>query len=134
MAVNPREVFSKLGQLAPSISFDVEWDEDPYFPWDGDGPDPADEGMVAHDVIVYARAIVAGRMIEGERSLGGVYELPGKRDPEIHGYLYQMLEEAVEELAHQSGPAVSGPVPRGLKQQAARAQRYLQEVMRRNRR
>jgi hypothetical protein len=97
-------ILETLKTVAPNIHFSVEYTLDPNYVWDGDGPDPADEGYAPFDVDVVARAIEGGKLLEGTASLGGVYEtlgkynLPENPDKDIFGYLIQMLEEAVEEL------------------------------------
>lgn len=91
-------LIKKLAKVAPSISFSVTWERDPYFRWDGDGPDPADEDYEAYDVDVYARAVMGGEALEGVAHLGGSYSKPGHHDPDVHGYLNQLLDEALDEL------------------------------------
>jgi hypothetical protein len=103
----PSKIFAKLRSIAPSILFQVKWEEDRYFRWDGDGPDPRERGYDPHDVDVSATAIVKGQEVQGEASLGGVYDKPDKKDPDIHGYLPQMLEEAASKLSD-SLPGGSG--------------------------
>jgi hypothetical protein len=94
-------ILEDLKKLAPSVSFSVEHTHDPNFRWNGDGPDPEDEGFQAYDVDVYARAM-DGETIEGRASLGGTYEKEGEFDSDIGGYLPQMLEEAARELMKQA--------------------------------
>ena len=96
-----KKIQKGLGQVAPSIAFSIEYTEDPHFQWDGDGPDPTDEGYVAYDVDVYARAIAGGETIEGRDSLGGTYDKPHKKDPNVGGYLIDMLGQALEDLMGQ---------------------------------
>lgn len=98
-----RPLIEKLGQVAPSIAFSVRWEEDPNFRWDGDGLDPAEEGFIAYDVDVAARAIVNGKLEEGEAHLGGSYSKPGEHDPDIHGYLNDLLQEALDRLKDEVG-------------------------------
>ncbi len=43
--------------------------------------------------------IVQGEVIEGEASMGGSYYLESEPLGEVHGYLPQMVEEAIEELS-----------------------------------
>lgn len=121
MPIAAPAILDGLKKHAPLIAFSVSWTPDPNFVWDGDGPDPADEGYEAHDVDVFARAVVEGELMEGRDSLGGAYERPGSFDPDIHGYLPQMFQEAVDELAK----LVSGAT---LKQAKA-ASRYLTRVL-----
>lgn len=91
-------LIKKLAKVAPSIHFSVVWEPDHNFRWDGDGPDPTERGYQAYDVAVYARAVVGGEHLEGVNYLGGSYSKPGKHDPNVHGYLNQMLDEALDEL------------------------------------
>ena len=117
----PRVIFQTLEKIAPGIAFEVEWEEDQFFDWDGDGPDPREEGYIPHDVDVYARAVQRGNLKEGRESLGGAYDKPDELDPDIHGYLPQMLDGAIEELETQ----VTGD----LVKQAKAARKYLKEVL-----
>lgn len=113
-------IFAALRRIAPNIAFSVEHTEDPNYRWDGDGPDPAEDGYVAYDVDVFARAIEGGEIVEGQDSLGGVYEIPGEFDPDIGGYLPQMLAGAIDELKSE----VRGP----LREQALAADKFMDEV------
>lgn len=124
MQISPAAIFEKLKRISPNISFSVEHTEDPNYVWDGDGSDPVDEGYVAYDVDVYARAIEGGETVEGQDSLGGVYEIPGEIDKDIGGYLPQMLEEAIIELMGHLRVQVSDT----LQAQGMAALNYLKEV------
>lgn len=97
-ATTPEGIISGLAKIAPHVAIDVSWKEDPYFRWDGEGPDPAEEGYVAYDVDVTAKAIIDGREVTGQDSLGGVYEKPGNQDQDIHGYFTGMVDRALSEL------------------------------------
>lgn len=99
-----RPLIERLGQVAPSISFSVDWEPDHSFRWDGDGPDPAEEGFVAYDVTFTAATIARGKLVEGHTYLGGSYSKPGEHDPDVHGYLDQKLDEALDELRQEVGP------------------------------
>lgn len=129
----PRAIFEKLKKLAPLIAFSVEWIEDPYWVWDYGDPDPRERGYVAHDVDVIARAIIDGEEREGKKNLGGVYEKPGERDSDIHGYLPQMLEEAVVDLVGEDlkvSPREWSPRPiNEFLRQARAVVEYLKEVL-----
>ncbi len=94
----PRVIKNTLKKIAPSIAFVVKWIPDNNFVWDGDGPDPADEGYMAYDVDVSAMAVINGERLWGVNSLGGVYTKPDEQDPDIGGYLIQMLDEALADL------------------------------------
>jgi len=105
----PEDVLAELKKIIPGVAISTAWDEDPNFRWDGDGPDPAEEGFVAYDVTVTARAIVAGEIVEGNDYLGGSYSKPGEHDPDVHGYFLQMLDQALWEL---SSATREDPIPR----------------------
>ena len=94
----PAEIFDRLAQFAPSVSFTVSRDIDHGFVWDGDGEDPCKNGFDAYNVTVTARVIVGRQIVEGRNSLGGSYFLPDEPTGEIHGYLLQMLAGAAEDL------------------------------------
>lgn len=127
-STTPEAIFAELKKIAPNIVFSVRREEDPNYRWDGDGPDPAEEGYVAYDVDVTARAIVNGEDIEGRNSLGGTYNKPDEFDQDISGYLPQMLEEAAKELLMQLRDVVGLEEP--IDRQAMAAGKYLREVMR----
>lgn len=98
MAQIPKKIKQKLTEVVPSIAFKVEWEIDPYFKWDGDGPDPRNKGQFPHDVTVTASAIVNGEIVVGQDNLGGCYDAPGKTCPDVHGYLLDMLSNALDDL------------------------------------
>jgi len=97
------DILDKVRKEDSGIHIGIEWQQDPNFVWDGDGPDPANDGIVAHDVTVTACKIIAGEMYEGSANLGGSYSpYGGPHCPLIHGYLAQMVEEAVTELREET--------------------------------
>lgn len=124
----PAAIFKSLNQIAPAIAFDVKFQPDPSFRWDGDGPDPRDDGYEPYDVAVSARTVVGGELREGIEWMGGHYEKPKDARPgrttDLGGYLPQMLEEAVADLTKQ------GRMPASVGMQANKARKYLKEVMR----
>lgn len=88
--------YSALKIAAPSIVISATKEIDNSFRWDGDGPDPVTQGLYPHDVTVTARAIVNGEIIEGNAYLGGSYfESDAKGVGDVHGYLNQMVDEAL---------------------------------------
>jgi len=93
-----REMIAELKITRPDVVIEVTRERDEYFRWDGDGPDPEEEGFEAYDVDVTARCIRNGEMVEGRDSLGGSYYKPDEALGEVHGYLPQMIDEALEEL------------------------------------
>jgi len=92
-------IITELARVAPHVHIATAWQEDPYFAWDGDGPDPTTYGFYPHDVTVTAMKVEGGELLEAESCLGGSYsELDGPHCPEAHGYFPQMVEEALAEL------------------------------------
>lgn len=118
--ITAEKIFSDLKRVAPLIAFNTEWEEDPSFVWDGDGPDPAEDGYVAYDVDVYARAVVDGVLAEGRDSLGGSYTMPDKKDRMVSGYLPDMISRAADELAGMTSGAI--------KKQAEAASKFANQV------
>jgi hypothetical protein len=94
----PQPYADQLAALAPSIAFSVSRAADHYHSWDGDGPDPRDEGFDPCNVTVTARAIVRGQILEESAHLGGSYFRHDEPTGDVHGYLLQMLEEAAAGL------------------------------------
>ena len=105
--VEADKLLAELRELAPSIVFSVSREIDNSYRWDGDGQDPAKDGFDAYDVTVTASAIVKGELIEGNDYLGGSYFLSDEPTGMIHGYLPQMLAEALK-----ASPALFRSLPR----------------------
>lgn len=110
-AIRPKTILKRLRRIAPDVDIDVEWTPDPYFEWDGDGPDPAEEGYVAHDVEV--RVTVTDQegeqIAEGSDFLVGVYARPGEEDSEYFtGMLYEAIEGAARALTGRPEPFARG--------------------------
>ena len=93
-----QECIEALRASRPDVAITVTREEDPYFVWDGDGPDPIENGFEPCNVTVTASTIHHGELIQGKSTLGGSYFEPDEPCADIHGYLPQMVEEAVEEL------------------------------------
>jgi hypothetical protein len=98
----------QLVKLAPNIEFSVSWSPDFSERWNEKDWGKKGE-RECFNADVSAKAIVRGKLIEGNGYLGGCWEIPGDFDPDIGGYLPQKLEEAAEELlgalADQGGDA-----------------------------
>ena len=96
-------IFARLKVLAPGIAFTMSRKQDPHpRRWNGGGNDPRRSGFVCCDVMVKAQMIVEGEKVKGMASLGDSYYKPD--EPvinDMHGYLPQKLEEAIEELQTQ---------------------------------
>ena len=93
-----QDCIEALRLTRPDVAITVTRELDPNFEWDGDGPDPTEDGFDAYDVDVVACTIRNGELIEGRSSLGGSYFLPDEPLADVHGYLPQMVDEAVEEM------------------------------------
>lgn len=93
-----QDLIQALKLSRPDIAISVTRSRDESFRWDGDGPDPEDEGYVAYDIDVTAITIRSGEILEGRDSLGGSYWSPDDPIGEVGGYLQDMVETAVEEL------------------------------------
>jgi hypothetical protein len=102
-----------LKKIAPSVVFD------------GDGPDPRDEGFIPYDITVEAITIVDGELWQESVFLGGSYMKPEDFDIDIHGYLPQMLQEAARNLSEKYVAAWSERTEKEL----AAAVAYLTKVM-----
>lgn len=95
-------IIDRLKIERPEIAIVVKWEEDHDFEWDGDGEDPITDGYYPYNVDITASRIVNGELLEGTASLGGCYSKDGgKDDPEIGGYLNQLVDDAVAELDKQ---------------------------------
>ena len=103
------DLLARLAAVAPSISIKTIWEHDTdcrCITKDCDMPadtDPAD--WQAWQSEVRAACIVNGSEISGSDYLGGTWEKfgddPAESNPEISGYLPQMIEEAIKELGKQ---------------------------------
>jgi hypothetical protein len=108
------ELLARLAQLAPSISIETIWEHDMDcrdITKDCDmpeGTDPAD--WQAWQSEVKASAVVNGRHVSGNAYLGGTWEKygddPAQSNPEISGYLPQMIQEALQNLRPSLSPAM----------------------------
>jgi hypothetical protein len=92
------EIYAGLKEFAPNVVCCSHAELDDGFVWDGDGPDPTEEGYYPHTVYVTVKAIANGEIVEGVAALGGSYYQHDEPLDDIHGYLPQMLQEAVAEL------------------------------------
>lgn len=127
MQIQNKTIRAQLAKLAPSIAFSIDYEHDPSFHWDGDGPDPRHEGFEPFNVDVVAKVIANGQIYEGRNYLGGCYEKPGEWDEDIGGYLPQMLDEALGDLVRDFRSVLH---PNIIKQANA-ALKYLKSYMHR---
>lgn len=107
----PAALLAQLATLATSVSIETIWSHDtdihPDIRKDCDGFENEDpDDWQAWQSKVKASAIVGGKVITGHAYLGGTWQKfgddPAKVNPEISGYLPQMIEEALRELGTQT--------------------------------
>lgn len=95
-------IIEQLKTTRPEVVVKVTWEEDHDYEWDGDGPDPIDDGYYPHIVVVVAYTIRNGEIFEGCDSLGGCYSKDhGVSEPDINGYLDGLVSDAVAKLDKQ---------------------------------
>lgn len=106
------DLMADLAKLAPSVCIQTFWEHDTcLYDITKDCDMPADtdpNDWQAWQSEVRASAIVNGETVSGSAYLGGTWEKygdnPAKSNPEISGYLPQMIEEALRELRGQMLP------------------------------
>lgn len=91
-------IIAELQATRPDVVITVTREIDPYCVWDGDAPDPTDDGFEPYTVSVRATTVRNGRFFEGESTLGSSWYRPEEPINDIHGYFRQMLDEALAEL------------------------------------
>lgn len=100
------DLLARLAAIAPSVSIEILWSHDEGLSdirKDCDGMDDEDPNdWQAWQSEVRASAIVGGKTVSGSAYLGGTWEKacdnPAKSNPEISGYLPQMIDEALGDL------------------------------------
>lgn len=95
------ELINRLRLSRPDIAIDVKWDYDEHYVWDGDGPE--ERGLFPFVVTVTAMTIRDGRVIKTHDCIGGCYSpvhpsLNGPHDPEVHGYLFDLVSVAMADM------------------------------------
>lgn len=118
----PAELLATLAKLAPSIGIETIWEHDDFcgpISKDCHGYTKADDDdWQAWQSEVRASAIVEGKTVSGSAHLGGTWEKvwdhPGLSNPEISGYLPQMIIEALEELLPQVGLSLASEIEAAL--------------------
>jgi hypothetical protein len=92
------QILSRLKDLAPDVAFSVVSEPLPDYVWDGDGPDPIEDGLMPHEVVVSARAVENAALIEDDKACYGHYLKEGESPGDVGGYLPQMLKDAASYL------------------------------------
>lgn len=120
----PAELLARLALLAPSVSIETIWEHDADcrdIRKDCDMPADTDpDDWQAWQSEVRASAIVGGKLLTGSAYLGGTWEKygenPAEVNPEISGYLPQMIEEALRELGQQTTAPVTHEICAALRE------------------
>jgi len=103
--MNAKELIQKLNEIAPSIAIETIWSQDTNASWRDAGD--WTKGQQAKNWFpwqseVRATAISNGKLITGHAYLGATWERRGKdpaeSNPDISGYLPQMIWKALDEL------------------------------------
>jgi len=121
--VSPEGIFRGLRKVAPDIAFSLYWDENP-------NPVPLTmsqekfdrmigEGFREYSVDASAITVVNDQVIEAKSYLTGFFYKPGEKDPDLNGYLPELLFRVATDLW------VRSDLP-----QAEKAVEYLKEVKR----
>lgn len=123
------EIYARLKDLAPNVAFSASKDEDRSCVWDGNGPDPADNGLIAYDVTVTACTILDGDYVEGNAYLGSCYMEHDEAIDDIGGYLPQKLEEAAEDLQNEIADLQDGVSLRHVENQLKNVIAFIKQEM-----
>lgn len=99
------ELLARLAAVAPSVAIETIWEHDADARWDM-APECGDpDEFTAWQSEARASGVIGGAVVSGSDYLGGTWEKyeehPAKSNPEISGYLPQMIAEAVKELGKQ---------------------------------
>jgi hypothetical protein len=129
MPMTTEQVYAKLKELAPSVHFTAsrEFDDDEV--WDGDGPDPVEDGFMPYTVEIEATTIIGGEAIEASAYLGSSYMKDDEEIDDMHGYLPQKLEEAAEDLLKQIEEKFKGKRTHGVITQLDAVLAFLTQLM-----
>lgn len=92
------KLVSELITVAPHLHIKCTRERDEYFRWDGDGPDPEEDGFEPCTVKVTASYIADGQLFSDDDYLGGSYFKPGEHTGDVHGYFSGMVQECVQRI------------------------------------
>ncbi len=130
-ATTPKGILSGIRRVAPDVEISINWQEDPHFEWDGDGPDPRASGYIPHDVTVRAEIRTDDDiLIFGEEYIGGVYEKEYEQSDDIHGYFPGMVNDALAELYKKAAGPMFHPSRKHWdpRKKPERHHQYLQQI------
>lgn len=116
-----------LRTIAPSVAITVSREIDEHELWDGEGPDPREDGYQPYCVDVTSRIILDGEIVEARESLCSSYYLDDEPIGEAHGYLPQMLQESLKRLRSDNDDVA---FPAYILKELGEANIYLKRVMR----
>lgn len=114
---------TELKTIAPHIAIEIVWEPDQDATWDIEDPEMKEEDYEAWQSTVRASVIAHGELVSGEEHLCSTWEKygdkPAESNPDISGYLPQMIQGALREL----GEIVGGGV-------VLQAFGYMEQIMR----
>lgn len=98
----PSELFATLNAIAPAICIETIWEHDEDARWDIEDNTLDPDDFTAWQSEVRASVILDGKLVSESAYMSGTWEKygddPRKSNPEISGYLPQMIQEALREL------------------------------------
>lgn len=91
------KIYDELKEIAPHVAFSTCREIDTDHDWDGDGPDPTEDGYDNYFVTITACIIYNGEYLRGYDSIL-LYMKPEEEITDVNGYLHEMLRNAVQDL------------------------------------
>jgi len=137
--MKPHPIIAALASIAPALNIRTEWEHDsdsrfselqaPGCCFENEDP----EDWQAWQSQIIATAICGGSLVTGHAYLGGTWEKwgedPAKSNPDISGYLPEMIGEALEDLQGRVAAIQSTPVLTNLQSQITAAMEYIRAEM-----
>ena len=91
-------MLNRIKRIAPNVAITITREYDPYYQWVGDAPDESHSGHLPYTVAVKATAIIRGELVEALDALCGCHYHPDEELGDVHGYLPDMITQAVNVL------------------------------------
>lgn len=120
---SPDGIFKGLREVAPDIAFSMYWDENPnpiaLVMTQREFEQMRKDGFREYSVDVSAITVIKDQVVEAKSYMSGFFYKPGELDPDLNGYLPEVLLRVATDLSMK----VDFP-------QADKAVEYLKEVKR----
>lgn len=113
-SLSAEAVIKELKVIAPSFCFEAQWDRDESY-CDA-------QGCYLHDVVVTVYGISKGDLYFGASRIASIHAKPEDEDPDIHGNLPQMVEDALEDIPWES-------FPNSVQAELKKASKYIHSVI-----